>query len=75
VDQAKVLEVLEGTTALVAGLTGNIVTVGLAVAAIKGIIGMVVGQSLEGPEYAAAIQRGLDRNRKSIGDRIDTLEG
>lgn len=73
-NQEQILKAIEDTTAIVAGLSSNFIVVGAAVMAIKSLIGMVVGQSLEGPEYAAAVQRGFDRNRASIGGRIDTLE-
>ena len=73
--QEQILKAIEETTALVAGLSSNFMVVGAAVMAIKAVISMVVGESLEGPEYAAAMQRGIDRNRTKIGDRIDVLEG
>lgn len=73
-DQEKILKAIEDTTAIIAGLSSNVVVVSAAIGGIKALIGMVVGQSLEAPEYAAAIQRGLDRNRAAIGGRIEELK-
>lgn len=74
-DQEKIIKAVEDATALIASISSGGVVLGAAVATIKGVIGMVVGQTLDGPEYAAAVQRGLDRNRSKIGSRIEKLEG
>lgn len=73
--QEQIIKSLETAGALVSTLTGDAVVVAGAIVAIKGIIGMVVGQSLEAPEYAEAMRRGYERNRQKIGDRITELEG
>jgi hypothetical protein len=73
-DNAKILKALEDTAAIVGTFTGSLTTISLAMVAIKGIFSVVLGKSLEGPEYADAIQRGLDRNKGSIQGRIDDLK-
>jgi hypothetical protein len=75
VDQEKILKAVEDATAVIASISSGGIVLGAAIGIIKGVIGMVVGQTLDGPEYAAAVQRGLDRNRAKIGNRIEELEG
>jgi len=74
VNQEQIIKSLEGIGEIVGALTGNAVIIGGAIVAIKGIVSMVVGQSLEAPEYAEAMRRGVARNRQKIGDRIEHLE-
>lgn len=73
--QQQILDAIEGVTAIVSGLSGNVVVVGAAALAIKSLIVGMFGEGKDAPEYADAMQRGLARNRQKIGDRIGVLEG
>lgn len=73
-DNEKVLKAIEDVTAIVATFTSSVTTISFAAVAIKGIFSLVLGQSLTGPEYAAAMRRGIERNHGKISGRIAELE-
>jgi hypothetical protein len=70
----QIIKGLELAGEAVGMITNDITIASLAVVAIKGIFSVVLGSSLQAPEYAAAMRTGLARNAAWGQNRVDELD-